>query len=461
MSRIVLTGFRGTGKSTVARLLSDQLGLPCVDTDLLVEENAGLTIAGIFARGGEKEFRALEHTVIQTLSSRDSVIATGGGAVLDPVNIASLRKDSLMVYLDADPMDITERIRISDRPPLTPLTGSAEVLALLSQRRMAYCRSHDISIDTRNLSPEEVVARIQSHLSGGTAERDVRDARMHLESRIGASEALLTHQDISTKGRISFPDRLYAVIGNPSRHSQSPRLFSALFLKYGIPAFYVDLEPSGIGEIWKYLKTAGVRGLSVTIPFKQAVIPFLDEISGEATAIGAVNTVLFCQGKTYGLNTDWEGIAGAIGKGSPGTVLVIGAGGAAAAAVYAALFLGNRVIVANRTKDRAILLADRIGAEVIDFEDMDTVPADTIINATPVGMGNGDEQVVPDILLTPGVTVFDLVYTPPRTALIQRAEAAGCRVIMGTELFIRQACAQFYHFTGIRLDYEEARRILV
>jgi len=163
--KIVLTGFMGTGKTVVGARLAERLGLPFIDLDRLIEEGAGLKVAEVFASEGEAGFRRRERELIATLAHRrDCVIATGGGAVLDPENVQHLKMGGVIVCLRAEPGVILERVGTDDHRPL--LEGQerlARIRELLEMRAAAYARA-DLSIDTSTSNVEEVVDQIVRHL---------------------------------------------------------------------------------------------------------------------------------------------------------------------------------------------------------------------------------------------------------------------------------------------------------
>jgi shikimate kinase len=168
---IVLIGFRGTGKTVVGKKLAQRLGRAFIDADEYLEQKAGRSIAQIFAEGGEAAFREMEREVIQGLSNRDGIIlAAGGGAVLDERNVENLKKNGHIFLLEAD-VDTIERRLASDektdsqRPPLTDKSFKEEIKSLLEFRRPYYERAADHKVNTSELSPEEVVQEILSHLS--------------------------------------------------------------------------------------------------------------------------------------------------------------------------------------------------------------------------------------------------------------------------------------------------------
>jgi shikimate dehydrogenase len=257
--------------------------------------------------------------------------------------------------------------------------------------------------------------------------------------------------------------RLCAIIGNPCRHSRSPQIYNQLFSRFNLNYYYARIEWPDLSAIMREVRRLQVRGLAVTIPFKQSVIPYLDQMDRAATGIGAVNTVVQCGGTLHGYNTDWIGIQRPLlsrGAGEGMQAIVLGAGGAAAAAIYALQDLGMKVTVLNRTPARAELLAQIFGCGYGDLSRFQSLSPEVVINATPVGMEPRGGTLLTRDDLAPGMTVFDLVYTPPRTELLTEAGKAGCTCISGVEMFVHQLCAQFRIMTGIPVSYDDVRKML-
>lgn len=447
--RLILTGFRGTGKTTVGRIVAGSLGIPFLDTDQIIEERAGEKIPVIFRKQGETAFRDLERQAIASLPEDGIVVSAGGGAVLDPTNVVHLRKGSLVFLLSAGEETIISRIGGSDRPSLTGHPLSEEVGELLRARRPAYLRAADFCIGTGEKSPGEVAGEIVRILREGPV---LPDSRERVERFIG--NLPIDERDRKTlssilRGAGDPRVGICGITGYPCSHSRSPALWNQLFSMYGLPYLYTSFEWPAIAEVIRTAQDLGVRGLSVTIPFKEEVMGHLDEIDEDARAIGAVNTVVQCGGVLRGYNTDWLGIRAPLEDLRGTRTAVLGAGGAAAASVYALLSLGMEVTVLARTVEKAERLASRFGCHagpLTSFRDLDP---DVVVNATPVGMHPDRSSLLTEKDLKEGMTVFDLVYTPPETPLISLARRAGCRVIPGTEMFIHQAREQFMHVTGI------------
>ncbi|WP_292364308.1 MULTISPECIES: shikimate dehydrogenase [unclassified Methanoculleus] len=452
--KIVLVGFRGTGKTSVGRILADRLGLPFYDTDALVEQRAAMPIPEIFRRAGEPHFRALEREVVTSLRNAEGVIGTGGGAVCDPANVADLRWHGTVFLLAAAPEVVHERIAGSDRPGLTGLPPEEEVRALLARRKEAYLGAADACIDTGTFTPAGVADIILRPIRGeaGISPDDASE-RDTLLDRFG----LTAVRDMLDRD----PDlRLCAIAGNPCAHSRSPLLYNRLFAHFGMNYHYTRLEWPDAGVIVRLATLLPLKGLSVTIPFKTDVMRYLDEIDDHAAAIGAVNTIVRCGGRLYGHNTDWLGVRIPLIHRRGARAVVLGAGGAAAAAVYALVSLDMEVTVLSRTAGAAQKLAERFNCRWGSLEGFKGADADVVVHATPVGMEPDTRSLLAAGDLERKTTVFDLVYTPPETPLIRAAREAGCETIPGTEMFVHQAAEQFRLITGIAVSPALVREML-
>ncbi|MCL5019583.1 MAG: shikimate dehydrogenase [Patescibacteria group bacterium] len=259
--------------------------------------------------------------------------------------------------------------------------------------------------------------------------------------------------------------RLYCVIGNPVEHSLSPALHNAAFQELGLNNVYIAFCVSDVESAIRGFRALGIQGVSVTIPHKVSVIPFLDEIDPIAKNIGAVNTIINNQGKLKGYNSDGYGALKALldaGIDVHGKKLVIlGSGGAARAIAFtlameakldilSILGIENDQLIQlvkdisnnTSTKVNGILMNSTGWKECLDR-------ADVIIHCTPTGMHPHSEQsIIPQEMLRSGQVVFDIVYTPLITKLLQFAGQSGCITIRGIEMFINQAVFQFELWTG-------------
>ncbi|MDD1706484.1 MAG: shikimate dehydrogenase [Methanoregulaceae archaeon] len=456
--RVVLIGFRGTGKTETGRLLSLLTAVPFLDTDAIIEKRAGMTVHEIFRREGEEGFRRREREVIRSLPAGDAVIGTGGGVILDPANVADLRRGSTMVLLEADESAIEKRIAASTRPPLTSLPLRNEIHELLSMRRPLYAAAADFWIDTTSRSPNEVCLVIRKLLGEGTVPVHARQNLVSFLSGSGIPEDEVHTARVLTDKDLWDPrTRLYAVAGSPATQSRSPALFNRLFFHYGLSCHYLRLQDPELSRILRLANEIDLRGMSVTIPFKHEILSSLTDVEIHAKNIGAVNTVVWSGTSQFGYNTDWIGIREPLSEHRGEKAVILGAGGAAAAAVYALLSLGMEVTILNRTVERAAVLGERFGCSYGPPGAFDRLNPTVVVNATSVGMEPELKSPLQKHQLRSSMTVFDLVYTPPETPLLRIARNTGCNTIPGTEMFVRQAAAQFRHFTGIAAPLELVR----
>ncbi len=271
------------------------------------------------------------------------------------------------------------------------------------------------------------------------------------------------------------PGTVVGLIGSGIGPSLSPQLHEAeadaLGLRYVYRRLDLDvlgLVPEQVGELVRAAQLAGYDGLNVTHPCKQLVLEHLDELSPDAAALGAVNTVVFTAGRAVGHNTDWSGFARNVDRGLPDAalarVVLLGAGGAGAAVAHALLTLGTDVLTVldvdpGRAAALATALVDRFGggrAEGGDLTGLDAAvaAADGLVHATPTGMAAHPGSPVPAHLLRPELWVADIVYRPLATELVTTARARGCRVLDGGGMAVFQAVDSFRLFTGVEPDAE-------
>lgn len=270
---------------------------------------------------------------------------------------------------------------------------------------------------------------------------------------------------------------LLGLIGSGIQASKSPALHEAEAAAQGLQCRYelLDLDQLGLGvghlpALLAEAERRGFAGLNITYPCKQAVIPFLHELSPQARALGAVNTVHFTGGRRVGYNTDAWGFAESFRQDMQGTaidtVAQIGAGGAGAATAFALLELGaRRLRLVDLEFSRAQALSMSLAGQ---FPDRDIHAwrrvedaaggADGIVNATPVGMERYPGSAIPTALLRPSLWVADIVYFPLSTELLRAARAAGCRTLDGGGMAVYQAVGAFEIFTGRAADAARMRR---
>ena len=224
--------------------------------------------------------------------------------------------------------------------------------------------------------------------------------------------------------------------------------YQALGLNYAYKAFGISDIAGAVAGV----RALGIRGCSVSMPFKQAVIPYLDEIDDAARVIGAVNTVVNDGGRLTGFNTDISGAAIVLEeiKVRPEErILLLGAGGAARAVLFALARRGcHQILVTNRDERKANSLGSIVDCTIVSWDRRNVQGADVVINATPIGMAGGPSISPIDEPISHNCrAVFDLVVTPHDTELIRKARADGKAIAMGHQMSLHQAAAQFTHYT--------------
>jgi 3-dehydroquinate dehydratase/shikimate dehydrogenase len=261
--------------------------------------------------------------------------------------------------------------------------------------------------------------------------------------------------------QINAETQVYGVIADPIGHSLSPIIHNTAFghlgmnkvyVPFRVPREHLDTFLEDCGEL-------GVKGLSVTIPHKEAVIQHLTKVDGAVRGIGACNTVVFDGAEAFGYNSDFraamESLDAAMGdkagdsKLTKKIALILGAGGVAKAIAFGLKRREADVVIASRTLSRSQELAQRLGCRAIDWDARHNIKPDILVNGTPLGMHpNVDETPYDRRHLRPSTVVFDTVYNPEQTLLVKEARQQNCTVATGVDMFVGQAAIQFKLFTG-------------
>src|ERR1700728_175024 len=265
----------------------------------------------------------------------------------------------------------------------------------------------------------------------------------------------VTAQELRSVYRIEQVDaatRVYGVAGDPVAHSLSPAIMNAAFRRENVNGVYLALHAKTLKDLLNCVREIPIHGLSITMPYKEAILPYLDNTDSHTTKIGACNTVVRAQdGKLYGFNTDTSGVVRPLEKRlstlQDAKILVLGAGGAARAAVFGLKERGAEVYILNRNAATAQKLARRAHARSIKRVDLKKYAFDVIVNATPVGMGNSRETPLQEKEINARY-VFDMIYDPAETQLLKLAKKRGAQIIPGIEMFVHQAARQFEIWTG-------------
>jgi shikimate dehydrogenase len=274
------------------------------------------------------------------------------------------------------------------------------------------------------------------------------------------------------------PAYLLGLIGSGIQASRTPTMHEREGARRGFRTLYrlIDLTPLGLTadalpELLRGCQRLGFNGLNITHPCKQAIIPLLDELSEDAAAIGAVNTVVFKDGRKIGHNTDWWGYEDGFKRGLPdadlGSVLQLGSGGAGSAVAYALMKLGAASLMIfdiDRAKAKALAddLSRRFDGRVRAVDDAVAAAASAtgIVQCTPIGMSAHPGLPISADALRPDLWASEIIYFPLETQFLRTAKARGCRVVDGSGMAVGQAVRAFELFTGVTPDAEAMRRDL-
>lgn len=257
----------------------------------------------------------------------------------------------------------------------------------------------------------------------------------------------------------------FALFGNPVAQSLSPLMHGAAFAKMEFMATYAAYQVNDAADIVRTISERGISGASITIPFKETVMSFLDDVDADASKIGAVNTIINRDGKLIGCNTDGPGLIRDLaewiairGK----TFVILGAGGAARAAVFALIQAGGTPVIVNRTAERTHMLADHFGCRWGLPAEIGRLEADCLINTTPLGMFPDTHQTpLEKKFLVHFPQVMDMIYNPVKTRLLREAEAAGCAIRSGIGMFVHQGAEQIRLWTGMEPPREVMRQVVM
>lgn len=280
-------------------------------------------------------------------------------------------------------------------------------------------------------------ARVLAPLVGNA----VNYASLTTDTKTGPGQLSVTElEDIYHYSRLNKDTAIYGLIGEPVEKSPGHRHHNAVFRSRNWNAVYVKMQVKS-EELEEFVPLAlalGIQGLSVTIPLKEKIVPWIDEIDPSVAPIGAINTLRMQNGRIFGTNTDGHGALDAIEKQATvrnKKVVILGAGGAARAIAFEALARGADVLVLNRTVARAQELANGLGCEAGGLEDVPNA-YDFLINCSP------DPMPIAEKYIHSGSVVMDVVYAPRETLFLQAALRKGCKVVYGDQMYVNQAARQ-------------------
>lgn len=460
---LVLIGMMGSGKTTCGRLLSLRTGRKLVDMDEQIYLREGRTIADIFAQDGEEYFRNLESSVARELSQHSNlIISTGGGVILRPENVAALRENGVVVWLNRPADHIFDSEDLGDRP--LAQSGKASFLKTFATREEKYRRAAHIIIEDFS-TPQATVDSILAQW------------KTYIASLSKSFFSTVNVNELSMMVQLKNTSKKLCVIGDPVEHSKSPiiqnTMISALGLDYIYMAQYV--ERGHAAEWLQAAKTAGYAGFNATMPHKVDLVPLMDHLDQDAQLYRAVNTVAIRNGIAYGYNTDGRGFHQALldagidptGK----NIVILGAGGASkSVSLKMVQQKAKSIHVCNRTLSKAVALASLAPFGAITPAPMDKATlarllpkADLLINCTSLGM-TGVKDQFEDLsfldYLPQHAAVCDLIYSPAETLFLEQARLRGHKTLNGLDMLIWQAVFALEFFTNTHIDGHAMKQVL-
>ncbi len=271
---------------------------------------------------------------------------------------------------------------------------------------------------------------------------------------------------------ITGKTKILGILGYPVSHTLSPVMHNEAFRASGLDYCYLPFKvaPERLLDAVGGIRALNIRGVNITVPHKERIIPLLDHLDKEASLIGAVNTVVNKDGKLYGYNTDAKGFIKSLKEEGimPGRkkVMILGAGGAARAVAFSLLLNGVKSIqIYNRTPEKAETIVDflnrvKSGIAKTAYAITPLKDIDILINATSLGLKKNDPLPIAPAFLCPGLIVYDLIYNPQKTGLLIEASRQGLKTISGLGMLLWQGVLSFRLWTGIEPPVEIMRKAI-
>ena len=347
-------------------------------------------------------------------------------------------------------------------PDIVKVVSTAQTLAdNLVVLRLLEDRSAKSSIVAIAMGEEGLVSRVLGPREGSAFTfASLQDGTETAPGQVSAH----TLRSLYRIHKLNAETRIFGVAGNPIAHSLSPLMHNTAFRSKGVNAVLLPLKVRALSDLLTLTLELPLCGVAVTMPLKQEVMPHLAHMDPLTERIGACNTLrVAADGKLYGFNTDVAGVVRPLQKRIKlrgARVAVLGAGGAARAAVFGLVDQGAEVFVINRTHQHAVSLAKAAGASALKHAQLAKQHFNVLINSTPCGMA-GSSQALPlaENELNAGL-VFDMVYNPLETPLLKLAKSRGIPVINGLEMFVQQGARQFEIWTGKTPPEAEMLRVV-
>jgi 3-dehydroquinate dehydratase / shikimate dehydrogenase len=347
-------------------------------------------------------------------------------------------------------------------PEFVKVVTTARSLAdNLSVLRMIEGESLDVQAIGIAMGEEGLISRVLSPRAGAAFTfASLNDGVETAPGQVSGRTLL----DLYRLEQLDPATRIFGVAGNPIAHSLSPIMHLTAFRRENVNAVMIPLKVRMLDDLLTIVRDLPLDGVAVTMPLKQEVLPHLANMDPLTAKIGACNTLRTgADGKLYGFNTDVAGVVRPLEKRmrlKGARILVVGAGGAARAAVFGLVDQGSDVYVVNRTHEKAVALARKAKAHVLKQNALAKTRFDAIINTTPCGMTGIKQQLPMKESELNASLVFDMVYTPLETPLLKLAKARGLAIISGLEMFVQQGARQFEIWTGKPAPESEMLRVV-
>jgi 3-dehydroquinate dehydratase/shikimate dehydrogenase len=360
-----------------------------------------------------------------------------------------------------DPQTVFARIQRLE-PDFVKIVTTAHTLTDgLKLLKWITARSGDAQLVSIAMGEAGVISRVLSLRAGSAFTFAAPEGAETAPGQMTAR----TLKDLYRIDQLDQATRIYGVAGNPIAHSLSPLMQNSAFNRERVNAVYLPLKTESVEDLLTVARQLPLSGISVTMPLKQQLLAHLANVDPLTAKLGACNTIRTgADGKLYGFNTDMAGIVRPLEKRmhlKGARVLILGAGGAARAAVYGLVEKGAHVAVWSRKETSAKELAASAGATNITRQQIAASEFDVLINATPCGMHGNSHPLPLETNEWKARLVFDLVYNPLDTPLLQAARARGIPTIQGVEMFVYQGARQFEIWTGKPAPEAEMLRVVL
>ncbi|MDR3741728.1 MAG: shikimate dehydrogenase [Terracidiphilus sp.] len=348
------------------------------------------------------------------------------------------------------------------KPDFVKVVSTARSLAdNLAVLRLIEDRSQSAHVVGIAMGEEGLLSRVLGPRTGGAFTfASFSDGTETAPGQVSAH----TLKDLYRIEHLDTATRIFGVAGNPISHSLSPLMHNTAFRREVVNAVMLPLKVKTLDDLLVVVRELPLAGVAVTMPLKQEVLPYLANMDPQTARIGACNTLRTgADGKLYGFKTDVAGVVRPLEKRlklAGARIAVLGAGGAARAAVFGLVEQGAEVFVVNRTHETAVKLARQAKAKSLKHEVLAKQQFDVIVNSTPCGMKGVKPALPLDEKELNARLVFDMVYNPMETPLIQLAKKKGIATISGVEMFVQQGARQFEIWTGKPAPEAEMQRVV-